>query len=42
MTDQKDSDAAVPASVYYTVPLTHLDGSGAFVAPNGFVQARGP
>jgi hypothetical protein len=28
LTDQKDSDAAVPASAYYTVPLTHLDGSG--------------
>ncbi len=28
LTDQKDSDAAVPASAYYTVPLTNLDGSG--------------
>ena len=28
LTDQKDSDAAVPAAAYYTVPLTHLDGSG--------------
>ena len=28
LTDQKDSDAAVPASAYFTVPLTNLDGSG--------------
>jgi hypothetical protein len=28
LTDQKDSDAAVPASAYYIVPLTNLDGSG--------------
>ena len=28
LTDQKDSDAAVPASAYYSVPLTNLDGSG--------------
>jgi zinc metalloprotease ZmpB len=28
LTDQKDSDAAVPALAYYTVPLTNLDGSG--------------
>jgi hypothetical protein len=28
LTDQKDSDSAVPASAYYTVPLTNLDGSG--------------
>ena len=28
LTDQKDSDAAVPASAYYTVALTNLDGSG--------------
>jgi len=28
LTDQKDSDAAVPASEYYTVTLTNLDGSG--------------
>ena len=28
LTDQKDSDAAVPASAYSTVPLTNLDGSG--------------
>ena len=28
LTDQKDSDAAVPTSAYYTVPLTNLDGSG--------------
>jgi hypothetical protein len=28
LTDQKDSDAAVPAADYYTVPLTNLDGSG--------------
>jgi zinc metalloprotease ZmpB len=28
LTDQKDSDAAVPSSAYYTVPLTNLDGSG--------------
>jgi hypothetical protein len=28
LTDQKDSDAAVPASAYYEVTLTNLDGSG--------------
>src|SRR2546430_6640633 len=28
LTDQKDSDAAVPAAAYYDVELTHLDGSG--------------
>ena len=28
LTDQKDSDAAVPASAYYSVTLTNLDGSG--------------
>jgi zinc metalloprotease ZmpB len=28
LTDQKDSDAAVPASEYYKVNLTNLDGSG--------------
>jgi hypothetical protein len=28
LTDQKDSDAAVPASAYYRVALTNLDGSG--------------
>ena len=28
LTDQKDSDAAVPASAYYNVALTDLDGSG--------------
>ena len=28
LTDQKDSDAAVPASAYYDVTLTNLDGSG--------------
>ena len=28
LTDQKDSDAAVPASAYHDVPLTNLDGSG--------------
>jgi hypothetical protein len=28
LTDQKDSDAAVPASAYHTVRLTNLDGSG--------------
>jgi len=28
LTDQKDSDAAVPASAYYNVALSHLDGSG--------------
>ena len=28
LTDQKDSDAAVPSAAYYDVPLTHLDGSG--------------
>ena len=28
LTDQKDSDAAVPAAAYHTVTLTHLDGSG--------------
>lgn len=28
LTDQKDSDAAVPASAYYGVTLTNLDGSG--------------
>jgi len=28
LTDQKDSDAAVPASAYHTVTLTNLDGSG--------------
>jgi hypothetical protein len=28
LTDQKDSDAAVPASEYYRVDLTNLDGSG--------------
>ena len=28
LTDQKDSDAAVPAAAYYNVQLTHLDGSG--------------
>jgi hypothetical protein len=28
LTDQKDSDAAVPASAYHDVTLTNLDGSG--------------
>jgi hypothetical protein len=28
LTDQKDSDAAVPATAYHTVTLTNLDGSG--------------
>ena len=28
LTDQKDSDAAVPATEYATVPLRNLDGSG--------------
>ena len=28
LTDQKDSDAAVPAAAYHTVALTDLDGSG--------------
>jgi hypothetical protein len=28
LTDQKDSDAAVPAGAYHTVQLTNLDGSG--------------
>jgi hypothetical protein len=28
LTDQKDSDAAVPAGAYHTVLLTNLDGSG--------------
>jgi hypothetical protein len=28
LTDQKDSDAAVPAAAYYDVALTDLDGSG--------------
>jgi hypothetical protein len=28
LTDEKDSDAAVPASAYYGVTLTNLDGSG--------------
>ena len=28
LTDQKDSDAAVPATAYHTVRLTNLDGSG--------------
>jgi zinc metalloprotease ZmpB len=28
LTDQKDSDAAVPAAAYYSVTLTNLDGSG--------------
>jgi hypothetical protein len=28
LTDQNDSDAAVPAAAYYTVGLTNLDGSG--------------
>jgi len=28
LTDQKDSDAAVPRSAYYRVALTNLDGSG--------------
>jgi hypothetical protein len=28
LTDQKDSDAAVPAAAYHTVSLTDLDGSG--------------
>jgi zinc metalloprotease ZmpB len=28
LTDQKDSDAAVPSSAYYDVALTNLDGSG--------------
>ena len=28
LTDQKDSDAAVPAPAYYDVTLTNLDGSG--------------
>ena len=28
LTDQKDSDAAVPAAAYHTVTLTDLDGSG--------------
>ena len=28
LTDQKDSDAAVPAAAYYDLQLTNLDGSG--------------
>ena len=28
LTDQKDSDAAVPSGAYHTVKLTNLDGSG--------------
>jgi zinc metalloprotease ZmpB len=28
LTDQKDSDAAVPTAAYHTVTLTNLDGSG--------------
>jgi len=28
LTDQKDSDAAVPGAAYHTVALTNLDGSG--------------
>src|SRR5437762_10046681 len=28
LTDQKDSDAAVPEAAYHTVTLTNLDGSG--------------
>ena len=28
LTDQKDSDAAVPAAAYHSVQLTNLDGSG--------------
>lgn len=28
LTDQDDSDAAVPAAAYHTVALSHLDGSG--------------
>jgi zinc metalloprotease ZmpB len=28
LTDQKDSDAAVPAAAYHTVTVTNLDGSG--------------
>jgi hypothetical protein len=28
LTDQKDSDAAVPGAAYHAVALTHLDGSG--------------
>lgn len=28
LTDQKDSDAAVPAAAYHSVTLTNLDGSG--------------
>jgi hypothetical protein len=28
LTDQKDSDAAVPVDAYWSVPLTNLDGSG--------------
>jgi hypothetical protein len=28
LTDQKDANAAVPASAYYQVALSHLDGSG--------------
>jgi hypothetical protein len=28
LTDQKDTDAAVPAAAYHDVTLTHLDGSG--------------
>ena len=28
LTDQKDSDAAVPAAAYHAVKLTNLDGSG--------------
>src|SRR6266700_7016840 len=28
LTDEKDSDAAVPAAAYHDVTLTHLDGSG--------------
>src|SRR4029453_19126081 len=28
LTDQKDSDAAVPVAAYHAVTLTNLDGSG--------------
>ena len=41
LTDQKDSDAAVPAAAYHAVQLTNLDGSGFLRGPSA-VGTVGP
>src|SRR5438874_12022400 len=40
LTDQKDSDAAVPAAAYFRVALTHLDGSGSLCGDYACVRTE--